>query len=221
MPRKRLALENSELKSIVKYVTFLIIVWGLYRFLFKLPDDIEELIVKPIIWLVPVFYFVFKVEKKGFTSLGFSLKNLFPSVYLSVGLGIIFVLEALFVNYLKYNGLNFAANIGEAPFFASFGLTLVTAFTEETTFRGYVFNRLLLFSKNEVAANLVSSVLWSLIHLPVAVFVWKFNFISSLTYLFLTALFGIGSAFVFARTKNIFSSILLHVLWEWPIILFR
>jgi len=40
-------------------------------------------------------------------------------------------------------------------------------------------------------------------------------------YFLLTTLFGIGSAFVFARTRNVFSSILLHVLWEWPIILFR
>jgi membrane protease YdiL (CAAX protease family) len=30
-----------------------------------------------------------------------------------------------------------------------------------------------------------------------------------------------GSAFIFSRTKNIWGSILLHVLWAWPIILFR
>jgi membrane protease YdiL (CAAX protease family) len=34
-------------------------------------------------------------------------------------------------------------------------------------------------------------------------------------------LFSIGTTFVFLRTKNIIAPILLHVLWQWPIILFR
>jgi membrane protease YdiL (CAAX protease family) len=47
------------------------------------------------------------------------------------------------------------------------------------------------------------------------------NLQAALVYLLLTTLFGVGSAFIYARTKNVFSSIFLHVLWEWPIILFR
>jgi len=73
----------------------------------------------------------------------------------------------------------------------------------------------------EWTANLITSVVWAVIHVPVTVFVWKFDLYSSVVYLLLVTLFGVGSAWVFARTKNVTSSILLHVLWQWPIILFR
>lgn len=124
-------------------------------------------------------------------------------------------------NYLKYHGFNFGANIGSSPLFASLGLSFATAFSEETAFRGYIFGRLMLALKSELAANVVQSLLWTVIHIPIAFFVWGYTIPQGIIYLTITAIFGLGSAFIFARTGNIVGSILLHVLWEWPIILFR
>jgi len=215
MPGKTVLVKHSTILAV-----YLLIVWGFYRFLFQLPEEIEELFIKPVVWLVPVLILINK-ERLGFSSLGFTLKNLFPAVYLSLGLGAVFVVEALFINYIKYKGLNFAANIGELSFATSLGLSFATAFSEEVAFRGYLFNRVWYVLKREWSANLLTSVAWAAIHVPVTFFVWKLDLTSALLYLLLTTVFGIGSAFVFARTKNIFSSIFLHVLWEWPIILFR
>lgn len=218
--QKSLPSSLEKIKNVVYLASFLLVVWGFYRLIFKLPEEVEELFIKPIIWLLPVFYFLRK-EKVGFSSLGFTFRNFFPAVYLSFGLGFLFLLEALLINYLKYGSFNFAAYIGDKPFLASLGLSFATAFSEEVTFRGYLFNRVLSISKNEIFSNLSTSFVWALIHVPVVVFVWKLELTAALLFLVLTTLFGIGSAFVFARTKNIFSSILLHVFWEWPIILFR
>lgn len=210
----------ESLKNASLLATFLLIVWGFYRLIFKLPEEVEELFIKPLVWLLPVFYFL-KKEGQGISSLGFTLKNLFPAVYFSLGLGLLFIFEALLINYLKYGNFNFAANIGDKPFFSALGISFATAFSEEVAFRGYLFNRVLFALRNEVLANLSTSFVWALIHVPVVIFVWKLDFSASIIYLFLTTIFGIGSAFVFARTRNIVSSILLHVLWEWPLILFR
>lgn len=210
----------SKLKNATYLATYLLIVWGFYRYLLKLPDEIEELVVKPILWLGPVFFLLFK-EKKKLSSLGITSKNLFPAIYLAIGLGVIFAAEAFLINYFKYGDFHFAANIGEKPLLASLGLSFATAFSEEVTFRGYLFNRVWSALGSEWLANFSTSVFWALIHVPVTVFVWKLSLSASLIYLFLTTLFGIGSAFVFARTKNVFASVFLHVLWEWPIILFR
>lgn len=215
MPTKTVLIKHSTILAV-----HLLIVWGFYRFLFQLPETVEELFIKPVVWLTPVFIFLNK-EKLGIYSLGFTFKNLFPSIYLSLGLGSFFVVEALIVNYIKYGGFNFGANFGELPFMESLGLSFATAFSEEVAFRGYIFNRLWFVMKNEWLANIVSSIVWALVHVPITFFVWKLDVTAAVLYLILTTLFGIGSAFVFARTKNIFSSILLHVLWEWPIILFR
>ena len=199
---------------------YLLIVWGFYRFLFQLPDEVEELIIKPLIWLLPVAYFL-KKEKLGLASLGVTGKNLFQATYLALALGVLFVGEALLINLVKHGSFDFAANIGNSPFLISLGLSLATAVSEEITFRGYLFNRVWRALKSEWLANFSTSLIWALIHVPVVIFAWKLGAGVAVTYLVLTMIFGIGSALLFARTGNIVSSILLHVLWEWPIILFR
>jgi len=215
MPNKETAIKHTTLLA-----TFLLIVWGFYRMLFKLPVEIEELFVKPLIWLVPV-YFLVKKEKGNLGSLGVTTKNLFPSLYLALALGVLFALEAVIINFVKYESIDFSANLGQDPFLIALGLSFATAVSEEIAFRGYLFNRVWRVLGDEWRANLITSTIWALIHVPIAIFWWELNPTNTVLYLFLTTLFGIGSAWVFARTKNVASSILLHVLWEWPIILFR
>lgn len=212
---------TKSFKYAVSLAVYLLIVWGFYRFLFQFPEPIEELILKPLVWLLPVFYLL-KKEGSKLSSIGITTKNLFPATYFALGLGVFFLLEALVVNFVKYGGnFNFNANIGTLPLLTSFGLSFATAVSEEISFRGYIFTRFWAGVKSEWLANIITSFFWALIHTPITLFVWKLDFSAALIYLLLTTLFGIGSAFVYARTKNVFSSILLHVLWQWPIILFR
>ncbi len=210
----------SAFKDATTLFVVLFIVWGLYRFIFQLPNEVEELVIKPIIWIGGTYYFV-RREKSKLESIGITSKNLFPAIYFALGLGLIFAAEGLLVNFVKYNGFNFKANIGNTNLLTSLGLSFATAISEEIAFRGYIFTRLWMSLKNEWTANILTSVVWTAIHVPVTVFVLKYDLNQAFVYLFLTFIFGIGSAFVYARTKNIVSPIFLHVLWEWPIILFR
>ena len=212
--------KTTLIKNVTIYSVYLILIWAFYRFLFQLPEQVEELLIKPILWLIPVFWYTNR-EKLSLSSLGITLKNLFPALYLSIGLGTIFLAEGILTNFLKYGKFNFGANIGNMPLLITLGLSFATAISEETAFRGYIFGRLLIVLKNELSANIIQTLLWTAIHIPIAFFVWGYTVPQGIIYLVITAIFGIGSAFVFARTKNIFGSILLHVLWEWPIILFR
>jgi membrane protease YdiL (CAAX protease family) len=212
--------KETVLKNITIYITYLLLFWGFYRLLLKLPDNVEEIIVKPIFWIIPLFYLL-KIEKASLESIGVTLKNLFPSIYLALGLGSLFILEGLLGNFIKYGQLNFVANIGDKLIFSGFAISLITALTEELTFRGYIFNRLWKILGKEIPANLITTFFWTLIHVPIVIFVWKYPLMDSLVYLLLTSVYGAGSAFIYARTQNIISSVLLHVLWEWPIILFR
>lgn len=215
MPKKEVAIKNATLLA-----AYLLIVWGFYRILFKLPVEIEELFIKPVIWLVPVFYFL-KKEKVGLSSIGITTKNLFPAIYISLALGILFAIEGVLINVVKHEGVDFSANLGNNPFFLALGLSFATALSEEVAFRGYLFYRVWYALGSEWKANIITSIVWALIHVPIAVLWWELSVAATLGYLILTTVFGIGSAFVFARTKNVASSVLLHVLWEWPIVLFR
>jgi len=213
-------MKKDSTKYLKKYILYLLAVWWIYRYFFQFGEVVEELVIKPIVWIFPIL-FILKREKSKLASLGLTSKNLFPALYYSLAFGAFFAMEALIISILKHGGINFAANIGDAMFFTALGLSFATAISEELVFRGYIFGRLLVATKNEWIANFVSSGIWGLIHAPISIFVWKLDSVSIFTYLFLVVIFGIGSSFVFARTKNIFSSILLHVFWSWPIILFR
>lgn len=215
--------ERLSIKHVFSLFCFIFAFWSLYRYFPEiLPLWVEELILKPIIWLLPTFWLVRKIEKERFVSLGFTKKNLFPALYWGIGLGLVFAAEGLVTNILKYQGLHLPET-GYSPLSLT-GLLLlsfVTAFSEETVFRGYIFTRLWRIWKNEWLANFLSAFLFALIHLPIGIFVLGYAPLVMLAYLFFVFVYGFGSAFVFARSENIISAILMHVFWSWPIILFR
>jgi len=215
--------EELSLKHVFGLFSFIFVIWAVYRYFPGiLPTWVEEIILKPIVWLVPTFFIVMGVERQPLSSLGWTTKNLFPSLYWGIGLGMVFVLEGLVTNIIKYSGLNLASfQASPQSFFGALFLSFSTSVSEETVFRGYIFNRLFKIWKKEWLANLAASVLFSFIHLPIAVFGLGYTPIVMLVYLFLVLIYGIGAAFIFARTGSIISSVLLHVFWSWPVILFK
>jgi membrane protease YdiL (CAAX protease family) len=216
--------EQLSIKHVLSLYCFVFAFWSLYRYFPEnvFPLWVEELILKPLIWLTPTFWLVLKVEKEQLSSLGITKKNLFPALYWGIGLGIVFAAEGLITNIVKYRGLQLPElNYSSFELVGMVFLSLATAFSEETVFRGYIFTRLWRLGKNEWLANLISSFLFALIHLPIGLFVLSYTPTVMLAYLFFVFIFGFGSAFVFARSENLVSSILLHSFWSWPIILFR
>jgi len=213
---------REKIRRIFGLFAFLFLVWGCYRLIFRFPEDLEELVLKPIFWLGSTFWLVLKVEKKKLSSLGFTFKNFFQTLYLGIGLGIIFALAGLITNYLKYEGFQFS-NTGRSTFSFLWSLfvSFATAVSEETVFRGYIFNRLNETLKNEKIANILAGLMFVLIHLPISIFVFQYSFLELLIYSLLVFLFSFGSAVVFTKSQNIVSSILAHVFWSWPVILFK
>jgi len=210
-------------KNVVSLYVFIFLVWGLYRLLFRLPEGIEEIVLKPIIWLGPLIWFLFK-EKASLSSIGWSTKNFFRNLYFGLGLGLFFAILGVLTHLVKYQGLSFAqlpSLVSPELLFVSLGISFITAISEETVFRGYLFNRLWQTLGDEWLANIISSFAWTFIHLPIALFVFHYGPSQTLIFLCLTFIFGVGSAFVFARTGAVVASVLLHVFWGWPILLFR
>jgi membrane protease YdiL (CAAX protease family) len=207
-------------RNVAWYAAYLVFAWGLYRLLFRLPNSTEELIIKPIIWLFPLI-FILRKEKFGFSSLAITFKNLLPSLGVSLGFGGVFVLGAILSNLAKYGYLNFGNRPGAEPIVVLIGLSLATAVVEEMVFRGYLFGRLFFVTKSEAIANLLQAFLWMMIHVPITFLVWQYSFGQGVIYLMLTTVFGIGSAFILARTRNLAGSIFLHFLWGWAILLLR
>lgn len=213
---------REKVRRVFGLFAFIFLVWGCYRLIFRLPENFEELFLKPILWLGPTFWLVLKKEKKKISSLGLTSKNFFKSLYLGIGLGMIFALVGLLTNFLKYKGFQFKSFPGSSfAFLVPLAVSFVTAICEETVFRGYIFNRLKEVLKDEWTANFLAGVMFVMIHLPISIFVFHYTFILLVGYSILVFLFSFGSAIIFARTQNIVSSVLAHVFWSWPILLFK
>ncbi len=202
------------------YSVYLIMVWTVYRFSgITIPEVLDEFVVKPIVWIGPII-FIIRSEKDWLKSLGVTRQNLLPGLYLAAILGVTFAIEAYVVNYLKY-GNSFAFNLTKTPIFYALFVSLGTAVSEELAFRGFIFNRYSKYFKNEILAILLTSLLWVVIHIPASFALLGYSFYDAFSFWFLAFLYSVGACFIFARTKNIFSAIVLYVLWESVIILFR
>lgn len=210
----------KNFKIAVFYFIYLFLVWSLYRHLFVLPDEIEIAVVKPIVWILPILL-ILHSQGEGLRALGFSFKGLFSSLKASIILGVVFVILSLIVNYSKYSELNFLATFSGSSLLSAFLLSLISAFSEEVSYRGYILNRFQIFFKQDKISLLLVSAIATIVF-ATSRFFFDGSISSSIFVMsFLVFVFNLGNSILFLRHKNIFASILVNVLWQWPIILFR
>jgi len=165
-------------------VAFLVfIIWTVYRLNFPENLLIDELILKPIIWLVPVLI----VTKLNINSLGLSTKNLVKNVLIGLAVGLCLSIERIAFNQLSFN---FSLLVVISALF--------TAITEELFFRGYLLNQWLIKSKSPILPMIFNGLFFTLTHVPIAIFVFHYYGLNLFSYLlsnfisgFVDILFGI------------------------------
>jgi uncharacterized protein len=202
---------------------FLIILisWGLYRYFFHYPEWIDEFVAKPLIYLIPTLILLAS-EKKSFSSLGFSRKNFSRNVIIGLLAGLFLVGESLITKRLKYGFLTFNPdNLSLYLLFGNYFISLATGFTEEVVFRGYIQTRLTIVFNSAYFAIVLSSILFTVVHLPLIIFVLKYSLFETLTYCFLIFILGILNGILFNQTKSLTTPIITHSIWNYSSILFK
>ncbi|MDP3973947.1 MAG: type II CAAX endopeptidase family protein [Candidatus Daviesbacteria bacterium] len=208
-----MSFKNSHFRWIFLYLlTF--ILWAIYRFFEQFPTWVDEMIFKPVLKFAPIIYTVFILEKKGWVSLGFSQKNLWTNIFLGIGLGLALIIIRIIAKDFVSGDLTInPLNLTYAGFVVAAVTATVVGFLEETIFRGYFFQRIYLSGQSEASANIISSMLSAIAHLPLSVFLLQFS--GNLSFYFTQALLmSMLFAFVFARRKSIFVSITAHAIWN-------
>ena len=143
------------------YVVYLLLVWGVFRWWVRLPEVIEELWFKPVIWLTPWFWWYW--GKKGKPEL-FSGNKLKAIVWGLLAGGLYFLLVSLLRSDLK---VSFSLNL--------IALGLVTAVVEELTLSG-LFLGLWDEGWGKRMLHVWGVVLLSVgVHLPIVLFVYKWS----------------------------------------------
>lgn len=201
---------------------WIVITWALYRYFFRLPEWVDEFIFKPMIFVLPVLWYVKNREKKPFASLGLTTKNLFTSIYIGLGFGFVFALEGLAANAIKYGKIE----IVPIAAFEEYGLGMLillsaaTAFSEELLSRGFVFSRLIEGKRGLFYAALVSTLMFVVLHIPILAFSLKLQGMALLLFFVTDFILGFANALLFYNTGSLVAPILVHVFWNMTVALY-
>lgn len=211
----------DRLHRLAQSFVYIFVVWGLYRLIFRLPEPIEEIILKPLVFVGAVMLVERpKSWQKYFTEIwgkGDLIKSAFSGLVLGVGYIVLYAVSSL----ISAGNLNLQAAPAGEPWLMFLGLGLVTAVWEEWTFTGYILSGLSRTLSNKWPARILTSVLFTLVHLPALIFWHKFTGSVLGFQLFGLMVLGLGNAILMGYSKNLLAPIVSHTLWGAAIFLFR
>ena len=223
---KKTAAKKTESRSSISHIYqlwgWVLLFWSLYRYFLKFPEWVDELVFKPLVFVLPVFWFVRKFEKKKMESIGLTGRNFFTSLYIGLGFGLVFALEGIAANAIKYGKLqiNPIAAVGQYGLTLIIILSLATAFSEELLSRGFLFGRILEKTKSLPYASFISTVLFVFLHVPILVTSLKLQGVALALYFVTDFVLGLANSLLYYNTGSLVAPILVHIFWNMTVALY-
>ena len=181
------------------YYLYVFSVWASFRYWVRLPEVIEELWFKPVIWLLPLFWWRMSLGGKP---------KLFNNKWLLSG-GAGALTGIFYFGLIKLSVYIYTQNFGEMGWSLNLlGVALVIAIVEELTFSGFVLGFLDKFNNNRLINLLVLGLMVVGVHLPINLFVFGLRggeLMSVLMWLFSMA---IVNGWIRQKTGNVVGSVI-------------
>lgn len=178
------------------YYIYLLVVWGAFRYFVRLPEAIEELWFKPLIWLVPIFWWNIALPEK----LIMFGKKWLSSISLGILTGLIYY---LLVRRFSLDTPRLDADI--------LGVALATAVTEELTFSGFVMGYLEKIQKGKLSNLWTIGFMIAVIRLPILLYVYHAGWVSVIGAMLFAGASGVINAWIRVKTGNVTGSILARI----------
>lgn len=204
--------EVSATQKMLNIWAIVLILWSFYRITFKVPIWVDEFIAKPFIFLIPLYWFITKSEKKSFFGgIGFLKKNIKTDIFFGVGIGSLFVGIAVLTRIMK--GLPFVP-LHISPESIIWVLsTLMAATMEQVLSTGFVFKRLSEESKNIFRPLIISALLFFFLHVPALFGVDKISGSTLVQIMILNTVLSLTTSVVYLMRKNTLAPILVHAMY--------
>lgn len=197
------------------------LVWGGYRLFSPLPVVVEEILVKGLVFGGVVYVVGIRQHGLSWRDLGLRVDNLFRSVYLGLGLGMVLAIVGQLANVLRHGGMMLSDQILTSDMVGGFLLlALVTAFWEGLFFYGFLLSRLILVT-SEITAVSVIGLMYTLLHVPVLLMTDGLGGTEALKALLLLLTLGISNSILMLRMRNLAAPMLSQVVWGVTLFLFR
>ena len=214
--------QRSVWVEIVSVYAFIFLVWGIYRWLFQMPVWFEEVVLKGLVFGIPVYIAAIRVAKWKWEDLGLTGDNLWESVNLGLALGVVLGLFGQIGNFIRHGGLQFSTfNFDAGALGAFLILALVTAFWEELLFSGYILQRLERVVRTEWSQLIITASLFVVLHIPSLFLIQRMSISDMVMAVVLLFLLELGSGILMLRYRNLAAPILAHAMWGVTVFLFR
>lgn len=205
------------MKNVLKIWLSVVIPWTIYRLVFRFPEYVDELLVKPLIFiLLPLGI------TKAKTIPGFDKrKNVFEDIIIGAAIGFVFAFVALLSNKLKYGSFLFNPIL---PVYGKglilyLGLSLATGITEEILGRGFFFNTLKKHWSLLSSAT-VSSLLSLSMHFPILFTQLHLSGATLSVFLCSVFLLSMVNCYLYENRGSLVLPILIHMFWNMTVALY-
>lgn len=203
---------KSSLTGILTMYAIIVLLWTGYRILFRLPESFDEFVAKPILWLTPLFFLRKKIMSNTLKSLRI---NISYNILFGLSVGILYF--CMYTLFSSTNPMHFSLKGMYLQLIIAFSTGLI----EELVFRRYFLEEALLFFNDRIISNSFVTLLFTLIHLPIIIFVYKYSLAETISYLSLLTISGFIYGLVYLKKKSLLASTVTHAVWNFLGTIFR
>lgn len=217
--------KSSPLQKALNIWAIILIVWSVYRAQFKvdLPIWFDEFIAKPLIFILPVYYYIRQIEKRDFFSgIELHFKKIKEDVLLGLAIGLIFFASVL-LSSLFNSSKTMGVNLKDWSFYYLIFyllLSFATSISEEVLSRGFVLKRLYEDSRNIFSASFFGSILFFFLHVPILFTNDKIVGTMLLRVLTTDLILSFAISLIFIQRRSLIIPIIIHTFYNFSIYLF-
>ncbi len=200
---------SSYTEKILNVWAISLILWSIYRANFKtdLGLEFDEFFAKPLIFIIPAYIFIKKIEKVNFfKAIALSTKNFLRELLIGTTIGIIFFVAVIWVNAGKFD-------IANNKIFYFLAIAAAAAISEEILSRGFVLKRLYEQSKNIYSSSFLASLLFFFLHVPILFTSSSINGLLLLQVMLSDLVLSLSLSFLFLLRGNLIAPILVHAFY--------
>ncbi len=208
----------SYIEKVLNLWAIILILWSLYRAYFKtdLPLWFDEIVAKPMIFVLPVYFFIKRFEKGDFFSSIYLKSTKRTDFLIGIIIGFLF-LAAVFIGNRLHGSLKpFSLNKATQGMniFALLGLAFMTSLSEEILSRGFVLKRLYEASKNIYSSSFFASILFFFLHIPILFTSKSITGVLLLKVMFTDLILSLAVSLIFLERKSLIIPLFIHTFYN-------
>lgn len=214
----------SPVQKALNLWAVILIVWSIYRAKISAPEWVDEFVAKPLVFILPVYFYITRVEAKDlFSSLWLKKKKFGSDFLLALLIGFLFALAAGVSSYLKYGDLSFLETLLPSNFnnlLVVLSLALATGVSEEVLSRGFVLKRLYEESNNMFTSSFFASVLFFILHVPILFTNIQLTGGLLITFMATDLILSFANSFIYLQRRSLILPILIHAFYNFSLSLY-